>query len=71
VQIEHRGRGEIVRRAAETAFQAHAAVWFLVNLFLVGVWAAAGAGYFWPVWPIMSWGLAVGLHGWATYATRS
>jgi signal transduction histidine kinase len=25
----------------------------VVILFLIGVWAAAGGGYFWPVWPLL------------------
>jgi hypothetical protein len=29
------------------------------SLLLVAIWALAGAGYFWPVWPILGWGLAV------------
>jgi fatty acid desaturase len=24
---------------------------------LVAIWALTGAGYFWPVWPILGWGL--------------
>jgi len=32
----------------------------LVNMFLVLVWAATGGGYFWPIWPILGWGLGVG-----------
>ena len=45
-------------RGAELVMRAHAATYVLVNLFLVGVWAATGAHYFWPIWPIMGWGLA-------------
>ena len=26
---------------------------------LLGVWALTGMGYFWPVWPILGWGLFV------------
>jgi hypothetical protein len=29
---------------------------------LVGVWAATGAGYFWPVWPIVAWAVLIALH---------
>ena len=54
------------RHIAERALQTHAAVYVLVNLMLIGIWAAAGAGYFWPIWPIMGWGLAVGLQGYFT-----
>ena len=52
------------------AFQTHAAIWFLVNLFLLGIWAVTGAGYFWPIWTIMPWGFALALQGWATYGLR-
>ena len=55
------------RHVAERAVQTHAAVYVLVNLMLVGIWAAAGAGYFWPIWPVMGWGLGLALHGYFTY----
>ena len=32
-----------------------------VNLMLIVIWAATGAGYFWPIWPLLGWG--VGLMG--------
>ena len=25
----------------------------LINLTLIGIWAAAGGGYFWPAWPLL------------------
>jgi signal transduction histidine kinase len=33
----------------------------LLSLFLIGVWAAGGAGSFWPVWPIAAFALVLGL----------
>jgi len=30
-----------------------------VNLLLIAVWAATGAGYFWPIWPLLGWGLGL------------
>ena len=33
----------------------------LISLFLIGVWAAAGGGSFWPVWPIAALALLLGL----------
>jgi signal transduction histidine kinase len=33
----------------------------LIALFLIGIWAAAGRGSFWPVWPIAVLALAFGL----------
>jgi hypothetical protein len=33
---------------------------FLVtSILLVAIWALTGAGYFWPVWPIVGWGVFV------------
>ena len=45
------------------SFKIHLTFYLLVNLFLVGVWAASGGGNFWPVWSILAWGLAVAVHG--------
>ena len=33
----------------------------ILNLFLVGIWLAAGAGYFWPVWSLLGCALGLGL----------
>jgi len=35
----------------------HVRAYVSVCLMLVGVWALTGAGYFWPIWPILGWGL--------------
>jgi hypothetical protein len=32
-----------------------------VNLLLVAIWALSGAGYFWPAWVMLWWGLALAL----------
>lgn len=56
------------RRAAEVVFVRHAQVYVLVNAFLVVIWAVTDfGGYFWPIWPMLGWGLAVALQGAATY----
>ena len=47
---------------------AHARTFTVVNVFLVAIWLMAGAGYFWPAWVILGWGLAIVLHGMATFA---
>jgi hypothetical protein len=31
-----------------------------VSALLVAIWALTGAGYFWPIWPILGWGLCEG-----------
>jgi class 3 adenylate cyclase len=44
------------------SFKIHVAFYLPVNVFLIGIWAAGGGGYFWPVWPILGWGVAVACH---------
>jgi hypothetical protein len=34
------------------------AAFLAVNLVLIVIWAATGAGYFWPIWPLLGWGLS-------------
>src|SRR5215207_10923476 len=35
------------------------AAFVAVNLMLIVIWAATGAGYFWPIWPLLGWGLGL------------
>lgn len=44
---------------------AHIATFVIVNAGLVAIWAAAGFGYFWPVWPLIGWGMAISGHAYA------
>ena len=46
---------------AKSPFAQHVGQSTLVGLFLIGVWAAAGGGSFWPVWPIAVIALLNGL----------
>jgi class 3 adenylate cyclase len=45
------------------SFKIHLTLYVLVNAFLIGIWAASGGGYFWPVWAILGWGIGVAAHG--------
>jgi class 3 adenylate cyclase len=44
------------------SFKIHLTFYLLVNVLLIGIWAASGGGYFWPVWPILGWGILVAGH---------
>ena len=48
-------------------FSANLFAYVLVNAFLVGIWAVTGAGFFWPVFPILGWGLGLFFHAWDVY----
>ena len=39
----------------------------LVTALLLAAWAAAGAGYFWPIWPMLGWGIGIGAHAASVY----
>ena len=59
-----------VRRRLDAGFAIHAGVWVALLLFLTGVWAASGGGYFWPVWVLLVAIIAIGAHA-AALLTRS
>jgi class 3 adenylate cyclase len=58
------------RSALEANVRTHLAIYVAVNVMLVGIWAASGGGYFWPVWPILGWGIGVGCHAAPLLARR-
>jgi Domain of unknown function (DUF1707)/2TM domain len=48
------------RRAAAKAALIRSLLWFgMVSVILLVVWAVTGAGYFWPVWPILGFMIAI------------
>jgi class 3 adenylate cyclase len=50
------------------SFKIHLTVYLAVNAGLIGIWAASGGGYFWPVWPILGWGIGLACHGASLFA---
>jgi len=40
----------------------------MVNALLIVIWAIAGGGFFWPVFPLMGWGIGMVFHAWDTYS---
>jgi hypothetical protein len=44
-------------------FSEHLRIFLAIQLLLVAIWAVTGAGYFWPVWPFLGWGIGVAVHG--------
>jgi 2TM domain len=51
-------------------FSTHVVVYVIVNAMLVGVWAVTGAGFFWPIFPILGWGIGVGANAWDVYGRK-
>ncbi len=48
-------------------FYGHLLIYTLVNAFLVIIWAITSHGFFWPVFPIVGWGIAVVMNAWDVY----
>ena len=49
-------------------FRGHLLVYLLVNTFIVVIWAVTDAhGFFWPVFPIVGWGIGVVMNAWDVY----
>ena len=57
----------VKRLKAKQEFRGHAVIYVLVNTFLVALWAITGAGFFWPIFPILGWGIGLGAHAWSTF----
>jgi 2TM domain-containing protein len=46
-------------------FAGHILVYTLVNTFLVVIWVLTdGHGFFWPIFPIVGWGIGVVMNAW-------
>jgi hypothetical protein len=59
-----RARARLLRKRK---VKGDALAYLLVNAFLVGIWAVAGFGYFWPGWVLAGWGVFLLLDAWDAY----
>ena len=60
----------IERIQAKRGFGVHATVYVAVNLLLIAVWAITSRGYFWPIWPILGWGVGLGANYWSVFLRK-
>ena len=52
-------------------FRTHLLVYVLVNGAIVAIWAMTGRdGFFWPMFPIVFWGIGVVMNAWDVYVAR-
>ena len=58
------------RSGFDVSVRIHATIYLVVNVLLVGIWAASGGGYFWPIWSILGWGIGLGCHAAPLIARR-
>ena len=57
------------RKAAEAryGFRIHFTIYILVNAGLTVLWYLTGAGFLWPLFPIIFWGIGVAANYMAAY----
>jgi 2TM domain-containing protein len=60
----------IVRLKKKRDFATHVFVYVLVNAFLVGIWAFTSGDFFWPIFPILGWGIGLGANAWDVYGRK-
>ena len=65
--MDDRRQSAIDRLKDKRDFRNHLAIYLVVNAMLVVIWAASGAGYFWPIWPIAGWGVGLAFNAFAVY----
>ena len=63
-------RDRAVRRLKKRRdFFAHLLFYFLVNAFIVIIWALTSSdGFFWPIFPMVGWGIAVVMNAWDVWS---
>ena len=55
------------RALAKYGLYKHLAVFFVINLMLFVINLVTSPGYFWCIWPLIGWGVAVALHALKVY----
>ena len=58
----------VKRLKAKRDFAGHLLAYVTVNAMLVGIWYVTGAHFFWPIFPIMGWGIGVFFNAYDVYS---
>jgi len=48
-------------------FKMHLFTYVVINALIVGVWLMTGSGFFWPIFPIVGWGIGLAFHAYDVY----
>jgi hypothetical protein len=72
--IDEATRDDMVRERAikrlkkRHDFYGHVLIYVLVNTFLVVIWGLTNVhGFFWPVFPLVGWGIGVVMNAWDVF----
>ena len=67
---DERRSAAIRRIKSRRELNRHLVIYGAVNTLLIVIWAASGAGYFWPIWSIAGWGVGLALHAWSVHGQQ-
>ena len=61
-------RRVVERLRTRAGFWTHLLIYLTVNTFIIVIWAVtSGGGFFWPVFPIVLWGIGLIANAWDAY----
>jgi len=60
----------ISRLKKKRDFRSHVFIYVAVNAMLIVIWAIASGGFFWPIFPMLGWGIGVAANAWDVYGRR-
>lgn len=61
----------VERLKRRRAFWRMLATYLVMTPFFIAVWALTGAGYFWPAWVLIGWGIALAFSAVRTFGPTS
>lgn len=67
--VDLRGRAVLNLRKKQE-FRTHLFVYVVVNGALIVMWAVTGAHLFWPIFPLLGWGIGLIFHAQDVYGRR-
>jgi len=57
----------LTRLNTKRELRAHLFAYAVVNAVLIAIWAVTGAAFFWPILPMLGWGIGIVFHAWDVY----
>jgi hypothetical protein len=67
---EQNARAAAIKRIKEKRdFYTHLFTYVVVNAVLITIWAFTGAAFFWPIFPLLGWGIGIVFHALDVYRT--
>lgn len=60
----------VLRLRKKRDLRVHAYVYVAVNTMLVVIWAVGGNGFFWPIFPMLGWGIGLAANAWDVYGRK-